>query len=196
MVPTADGMAGRGVTATVVDVSVGSPGTAPATVVPVVAGPDVVVDVVGVVVDVLVVVEVLVLLDEVVVDDSAGSTGAWPTTWADATAPPTRTSVTATTPIADTSRPVRPRPGPDQRHRRTDVSWSMASFNEPRCGPRRVTNRRLETPGLSSGGFGGGELVVDDAQPAVPEAGIGQVDAHDASEVLGGREPPARNRSR
>ena len=76
VVPTADGMAGRGVTAMVVVVSVGSPGTAPATVVFVVADAGAVVDVVGVVVDVLVVVEVLVVLDEVVVDDSAGSTGA------------------------------------------------------------------------------------------------------------------------
>ena len=55
---------------------------------------------------------------------------------------------------------------------------------------------RLDPPGVARGLLGGLELALDEVEPAVPEARVGEVDPDDLPELLGRREPPADSSSR
>ena len=56
--------------------------------------------------------------------------------------------------------------------------------------------RRLDPARLARGGLGRVELALDEVEPAVPEARVGEVDADDRPSSSGLREPPAASSSR
>ena len=72
----------------------------------------------------------------------------------------------------------------------------ISSTSPPGSAIRSAITRLLDPPGFARG-FGGVELALHQLEPRAPEAGIGEVHAHDRPELLGRvREPPARSRSR
>src|ERR1700685_2536390 len=49
----------------------------------------------------------------------------------------------------------------------------------------RNETERLKSPGRLRGVFGVGELALDQVQPGLPEAGIGEIHADDRADLLG-----------
>src|SRR5262249_43469195 len=71
------------------------------------------------------------------------------------------------------------------------TSCATAAPSRPPSRAARERAGRSEPAGAGGGPPGGGPLLRDDLQAAVPEAGVGEIEAHDRAELLRRARAPA-----